>query len=731
MAPPLTTRALARALTPSSLAIVGAKNGSSTSYGVIEALTRIGFDGRIFAVNRSGAPAHGLRTFARCAAIGEPVDAAVLLVPAAAVAEVLEDVAAAGIGTAVILSGGWAEAGPEGTARQRALTARASELGVTLFGPNCLGFLNVAERTGAWIAGVPANVRPGPVAIVSQSGGVGNALADLAAEFGVGLSYVVTTGNEATVSTTDVLEYLVEDERTSSIAVFAEAIAAPARFLAAAARARELGKSIVMLKAGSSELAARNAVTHTGSLVGDDRVVDAALRQSAVVRVRSLEELVVTAGVMAAAGPLRAPGIAVVSISGGSVDIVADEAERLGLELPPFGEPAREEIREILPGFAAVQNPLDITGAALGDEFAKVLAVVDRQDAFGAVAVLSNVPAYASCKVAGISALLSTIGAGLGSISTPAFLLSQTIAHLNATGRETVHDVGADVGIRALPGLSLGVAALANLSRWSRWLQSAAADAGSPEAHPDARPPANPNRWPLADSPELRRGGTVSEWRARELLEPAGVPFAPAGLARSPDDAAQLAAAFAGPVAVKLVSPDVPHKSDIGAVRLGIVGDDAVRAAYRDVLAAGHAQRPGLRVEGVQVSPMRGGGVELLTGVTRDPQWGLAMAVGLGGIFAEAVADIAVRLLPVTARDIEEMLGELRGSAVLGGLRGEPAVDRAALAGAIKCIADAAWGIGGALESLEVNPLRADHQGAEALDALLVFREAHQQDGAA
>ena len=704
---------LARALTPVSLAIVGAKDSSATSYGVVEALTRVGFDGRMFAVNRSAAPAHGLAAAASCARIGEPVDAAVLLVPAAAVHDVLEDVAEAGIRTAVILSSGWAEAGSEGAARQRALAIRAGELGVTLFGPNCLGFLNVAARTGAWIASVPAGVRPGPVAIVSQSGGVGNALADLAAEFGVGLSCVVTTGNEAMVTTTDVLEYLVEDERTSAIAMFAEAISAPARFLAAAARARELGKAIVILKAGSSALAARNAVTHTGSLVGDDRVVDAALRQAGAVRVRSLEELIVTAGVMAAAGPLRAPGIAVVSISGGSVDIVADEADRLGLDLPPFGDDAAAEIRAVLPGFAAVQNPLDITGAALGDEFAKVLTIVDREDAFGAVAVLSNVPAYDSCKAPGITSLLDTIGTGLRSVAMPGFLLSQTIAHLNETGREAARDAA----LSALPGLSLGVMALANLSRWSRWSRR------------PRRPGPSAAHAAGLGLPPGGQDGTLSEWSARELLEPAGVPFVPAALARTPDEAASLAAGFASPVAVKLVSPDVPHKSDIGAVRLDVAGPDDVRLAYRDVLTAGHANHDGLRVEGVQISPMRRGGVELLVGVTRDPQWGLAIAVGLGGIFAEAVADVAVRLLPVTDSDIEEMLTELRGSAVLAGIRGEPAVDRGALVSAIARIADAAWWLGdtlgdaldGTLESLEVNPLRADHSGAEALDALVVF----------
>lgn len=704
--PPSGHEELRRVLTPASVAIVGAKDSSATSYGVVEALARVGFDGRIFAVNRSATPAHGLAGFASCAAIAEPVDAAVLLVPARAAVGVLDDLAAAGIRTAVVLSSGWAETGPAGAAEQDELVSRARQLGITLIGPNCLGFMNVAARAGAWIASFPPDLRPGPVGIISQSGGTGNALVDLAAAFRVGLSCVVTTGNEGMMTTTDVLEYLVEDDGTASVAMFTETIADPPRFLTAAARARELGKAVVMLKAGSSAIAGRNALSHTGSLVGDDRVVDAALRQCGAVRARSLEELIVTADVLARTGPLRAPGVAVVSISGGSVDIVADEAERLGLDFPPFNGQASKAITEVLPGFAAVRNPLDITGAALGREFAQVLRIVDQQEELGVVAVLSNVPPYDSCKVPGISGLLHTIGQGLGSIAMPGFLISQSVAHLNETGREAV----AAAGLRALPGLSLGTAALAHLSWWSRKLLATGARTGATAARPRAE-----IRVPVGD-------GALSEWAARELLQQAGVPFVPAALARSADEAVEAAARFGGPVVVKVVSPDVPHKSDIGAVRLGVDGAAQVQAAFADVVAASLAHGPGTRVEGVQISPMRRGGVELVAGVTRDPDWGLVLVVGLGGLLVEVVADVALRLLPVTDADIEEMLGELRGSAVLDGVRGEPAADRAAAVTAVRRIADAAGALGEELESLEVNPLRADHAGAEALDALVELR---------
>jgi acyl-CoA synthetase (NDP forming) len=694
---------LRRMLTPRSVAIVGAKDSSPSSYGVVEALQRVGFAGRIFAVNRTATPAHGLPTVATCAAIGEPVDAAVLLVPAGAVLDVLEDVAEADIGTAVVFSSGWGETGPEGAAQQRALATRARQLGVVLVGPNCLGFMNVAARAGAWIASVPPTITSGPVAIVSQSGGMGNALADLAAEYGIGLSHIVTTGNEAMLTTTDVVEHLVEDEHTRSIAIFTEAIAEPSRFLAGAARARELGKAIVILKAGSSEIAARNAVSHTGSLVGDDRVVDAALRQAGAIRVRSLEELVVTAAVVAHAGRLRTPGVAVVSMSGGSVDVIADEAARLGLDLPQFDDSSVREIRAVLPAYAAVRNPLDLTGGSLGNELERVLKIVDRQDDFGVVAVLCNVPAYDSCKTATINSLINTVGAGLGSITMPGFVLTQSVAHLNETGRASTMAAG----VVGLPGLALGIAALASLSKWSAKLSA-------------PRPGATPA---TSGQGAWRQRGAVSEWSARTLLEPLGVPFVPAVLVGSGDDAAAAADGFDGPVAVKLVSPDVPHKSDVGGVRLGVDGAANVRRAFEDVIASAVSRSAGLRVEGVQISPMRRGGVELLVGVMRDPQWGLVLAVGLGGVFVEALADVALRPLPVSAADVGEMLGELRGAKVLHGVRGKPAVDRAALVDAIRGIADAAWRLGDELVSLEVNPLRADHHGAEALDALIVFRE--------
>ncbi|WP_238017614.1 acetate--CoA ligase family protein [Dactylosporangium sp. AC04546] len=687
-----------------SIAVIGAKDSSTMAGGVIEAISRIGADGPIYPVHRSGGVVFGRPAARSCQEIGEPVDLALVIVPAAATAEVIADAGAAGIAGAVVFSSGWAESGADGRKRQDQLVADARRCGVTVIGPNCLGFANFARRSCGWVSSLPVSLSVGPVAVLSQSGGVGNAAVDLADEFGIGLSHVITTGNEAMLSTTDALAYLVEDDDTTVIAVFAEQIRNARRFRDIAGRARDAGKAIVFLKAGSSEISARNALSHTGSLVGNDRVIDAAFAQYGVIRVDSLEDLILTSGLIARTGPLRAPGVAVISISGGSCDIVADQAERTRLPLPPFDGDAAAEIRQIVPSFATVQNPLDLTGGSRGDEFKRVLNVTDHVDEVGVIAVLTNVPPYPSCKDPTFDRLLGTISDGLTSVSTPAVLLSQTVAHLNAYGRAAVARAGISL---SLPGLHLGTQALAHLSWWSRHRLSASEE-GTP-VRADGRAEGLPS-------------GVLSEWQSRRLLTSAGVPFVPAVLVHSVEEAVTAAGRMGGPVVLKLVSPDLPHKSDAGAVRLDVEGPAEVRQAYVAVQDAGSAACPGLRVDGVMVSPMRRTGLELLVGVQRDDEWGLVLVVGLGGVWVEILGDTAMRMLPVSRAGIERMLGELQGAALLRGARGRRPVEIDSLVDAVAAVAAAAQSLGDRLDSLEVNPLLVDGGDVEALDALLVLR---------
>lgn len=695
---------LRQVLTPRRIAVIGAKDGKGHFLGsgaVVQALERLGYDGQLHLVARSGAPAFGQPTLTRAADIEHPVDHAAVAIPASYIPGLLPDLAAAGITALTTLASGFAETGRGGAARQAELATAAARAGITLIGPNCLGFVNFVERTGVWFSGLPS-IQPGPVAIVSQSGGVGDALMEYASNLGIGLSYLITTGNELHVTVTDALGFLVEDPATKAIAVFAEALRKPAEFRRITARAAELGKAIVMLKAGASEGAARNAISHTGSLVGDDTVITAVLRQAGVVRVRSLEELITTAHLIAATGPVRAGGVGVVSLSGGSCSIVADAAAAAQLALPELAPATATALHAVLSDFAAVQNPLDVTGAADERTFENVLQIVARQPDIAMLAVLCNVPTHESGATENVADRLESIGRGMRHAGQPAVLLSQTDAHLHPFGRDAVRRSGIPV---ALPGLQLGTAALERLLWWSG----------------QRRRPVQPGPPAAARGSGARQA--LSEWESRQLLQAYGVPFVPAELVTTRDAAQAAGARYPGPLAVKVVSPDLPHKSEAGGVVLGVQGLAGAGEAFDAVTSAG-SRVAGARIHGAIVSPLRPGGTELIVGVTRDEQWGLMLLVGLGGVFVEVYADTAQRALPASPEDIRQMLGELRGRTLLDGHRGRPGANLEALVRVICAVATAAEAMGDQLESLEINPLLADGDTVEALDALAVLREA-------
>jgi acyl-CoA synthetase (NDP forming) len=689
---------------PRSIAIIGAKDGRQHFLGsgaVVQALHRLGYDGDLHLVARSGAPAFGRPTVARASDIGAKVDHAAVAVPVTGILDVLPDLAAAGIPALTTLASGFAETGEQGRQRQLKLSQAAAEYGITVIGPNCLGFVNFVDRTGVWFSGLPETVRTGSVAILSQSGGVGDALMEYASNLGIGLSYLITTGNEPCVTITDALGFAVEDPSTRVVAVFAEALKKPSEFLRITGRARELGKAIVMLKAGASERAARNAISHTASLVGDDRVTDAVLKQAGVVRVSSLEELLTTAHLIAEVGAVPAAGVGVISLSGGSCSIFADAAAAARLEVPDFSARTVTALRQCLGGFATPQNPLDVTGAAGEQTFEEVLRAVSQQPDIGLLAVMCNVPTHESGATDNVIELLQSIGRGMRQCGRPAVLISQTSAHLHPFGRNAIAASGIDV---ALPGLQLASTALERLTWWS-------GQVSQPGPVPRPAPPP-------ADG-ELR---LLSEWQARGLLAGHGVPLVPARLVTSPAQAADAAEQFDVPVVVKVVSPDLAHKSDIGGVRLSVRGRPAAMEAFEAVTAAGRGI-PGARIHGAIVSPMRGSGIEMIVGVTRDEQWGLTLLTGLGGVTVEVYADTAQRVLPVDLEEIGLMLAELRGRSLLGGYRGGQAADLDGLARAIHSVTAAALALGDRLQALEINPLLVHGAQVEALDVLVVLRE--------
>jgi acyl-CoA synthetase (NDP forming) len=689
---------------PRSVALVGASDKSAFSQIAYHNLVQFGFREHTYLVSRRGTPTHGQPTVTSCAQIGEPVDVAYLMVPQAGLLEALDDAAAAGIRNACVLSSGYAEAGEDGRAAQAELARHAAGLGLVLLGPNHLGFANLTD--GVPVCSVPGLPRvPGPVALLSQSGASSSAMTDFAAMANVGLSYLVTLGNEAMITAGHVLDYLVDDPGTRAVAVFMETVRDPETFRRAARRAAEAGKAIVVLKAGSSALSARTAAAHTGALVGDDRVIDAVFADLGIIRVDSIEDMLITAGAAAALGRLERPGIGIVSISGGACDIVADRADDLGADLPELTPATRDALAAIMPAYGTVQNPLDVTGAAVIDPgiFTRSIEAMSADPSIGVVGVVNSIPWVDTGRPYGGQMFVDAIGAGMRAASCPTAYVNQVMQPVTGYTRASMEQGGVPY---VIPGLRQAVVALRNVGWWS-------------EVTRTLDTPAPPAPVPVPEP--ARRRGKWSEHAARALLAEAGIPVVPARLAGSADEAVKAAADLGGPLSVKIVSADILHKSDIGGVRLDVPADeDAVRVAYQAVTAA---VPDSARIEGVLVSPMRRRGTELLVGVVPDPQWGPVLAVAIGGLFVEVLRDSALAPLPVTPGQAGRLLDRLRGRAVLDGVRGAAPADRDALTAVIARVGDLALALGDSLESLEVNPLLVDGARIEALDAVVTWRE--------
>lgn len=695
---------------PRSIALVGASDKSTWSLMIHVGLTQGGFDGKVYYINPRNPTVHGQPAVARLVDIGEPVDLCYIMVGTDAVLPVIQDMIAAGIHNAVVLTGGFAEQDEHGRELQEEITQLAAEHDLAIIGPNCMGYINIARHTEAMATLPERPLLSGPVALISQSGALGGMMLNYAHTQNVGLSMLISTGNEATISVTDALQYAVEDEATKVIAIFMETIREPERFMQVARQAFERGKPIVALKAGRSEVTARVALTHTGALTGDDRVIDALFRQLDIVRVNSTEELVLTANAFAKAGQLPGRRLGIVAISGGACDLAADLAEDAGIMLPIFTEQTKSDLRALLPVLGPANNPLDVTGAAMNNQdlMGNLLGVVTHDPQLDAVLCLMELLADETPQSRFMMNILAGIGQALDRSPIPAFLLQMSSNDVRRAGRNFLESNGIPF---LSGGLRILIPAIGKLMDWTE--QYRAAQALEHET---------PAEDVSAIRLETAAVGSWSEYQARAFLEQHGVPVIPAALVTSVDQAAGAAQAMGWPVALKIASPDIVHKSDIGGVKLGLQTEEEVGSAFTQVMSSARAVTPAPRIEGVLVSPMRSSGVELLVGVTHDASWGQVLAVGMGGIWVEVLKDTSLRVLPVTREDVRMMLSELQGAKLLQGARGSKPANMEALVEVIYRVAELAQSLKADLEALEINPLRVDGSQIEALDAVITWR---------
>ena len=683
---------------PTSIAIIGASDDIYKFGGrPIFYMKQSGFDGPIYPINPKGGEIQGLKAYADVREIGEPVDLAVVSVPAKGVVDQIAACAEAGVKGAVIFSSGFAETDAEGEAWQRRLTEIARESGIRLVGPNCMGMLNVKHRaigtfSSMFDHGWP---RPGNITILSQSGAVGSHTLVLARERGLGVRGWMTTGNECDVDVADCMLFAAEDPETDVLAIYMEGCRNPERLIQALETARRRKKAVVVMKVGASEVGAVAASSHTASLAGADKIFDAVYRQHGAYRVHSLAELLEVSAACSTGRYPKGRRLGIVTVSGGAGVMASDAAATAGLEVPALPEAAQKELKALMP-FAAVRNPVDTTAQVLNniDLLRRNLEVMlEVGDVDATLLFLSSV-GYNERLMAPIrEVLVETLDQHEDALLVASVMLKAEDKAL-LEERHVIH----------IEDPSRAVALIGVLAGLRESFDRPVAEA----------PPALPAT--------ARPAGTelLNEVDAAALLRAAGLPVAECRLVASREEAVAAAAGFGGRVVLKVVLPDIQHKSEVGGVRVGLEGAEAVDAAHDEILASARAHAPDARIDGIMVAPMLSGGVECILGTSTDPVFGPVVAFGLGGIFVEVLRDVTFRVAPFGLDEAHRMMAEVQGFAMLEGVRGEAGADLDALAEALARLSVFAAANRDTVESIDLNPVLALPDGIVALDALVV-----------
>lgn len=684
---------------PRSIALVGASDDPARIGGrPLAYLRHSGFDGPIYPVNPKRVTVQGVPAFASVAALPAAPDLALLAVPAAATLEAVEACAAAGVKGAIVFAAGFAEMGQAGVAEQRRIADAARAGGMRLLGPNCLGAADAA--TGYYgtfsIMLDEAFLTPGPVAIVSQSGAYGSHVAQLARTRGLGIRHWITTGNEGDVDLAEALLWTVERDDVRVVIAYAEGIRRRETFFAALERARERGVAIVMMKVGRSDVGARAVGSHTAALAGSDAVFDAVCRQYGVHRARSTVEQIDVAYACARGHYPSGNTLGIFTMSGGLGIQMADDADAVALDVAPMPDEAQAELKALLP-YASPVNPVDATAQAMTDlplmsRYIGTMIERGGYDMFAAIlGTAPALPSYAERLAEALDAAAANSG-----------VLRAVTMNAPAAAVRAYEERGFLV-------FDDSVALTGALGALVRFRESFA----------------RPKMAAVPLPSPFRATGPLSEHGAKAVLGAAGIAFPNERLARNPEEAAAAARAIGFPVVVKICSPDIAHKTEVGGVMVGVADAAAVTAATETLLARAAAVAPGARIEGVLVAPMIAGGVETIAGIHIDATLGPVVMFGLGGIFVEVLKDVTFRAVPFDVDEAHRMIAETNAAALLRGVRGTEPADVAALADTLAALSRFAAANADRLAGVDINPLKVmpQGQGAQPLDALVLMRE--------
>jgi acyl-CoA synthetase (NDP forming) len=698
-------------LRPKSVAIVGASDKVGPGFNAWNALQHVGYGGEIHLVNPNKPELFGRTTYKSLDDIPGEIDAAFVSVQAGSVLEVARQAIGKKAGGLAILSSGFGEAGEAGARAQRDLIALAEAHGLAVCGPNCLGLLNFSGSSALFGTSLPDQVERGRVAAIVQSGSIGIAL--LNAARGLGLSYLITSGNEAVTTAADYLECILDEDEVGTVILFAEQIKKPQKFIAMVGRARELGKPVIVLKSGRSEKSQAAVMAHTGAVAGSVEACDAALRAAGAIQVLSLDELIETAVLVSTVpSPPRRRGVGVLSLSGGEIALALDAADEARVELPS-AKPVEACLARLLPEFANIANPLDLTWAGLYDpEVARGCArALGSHPDVGALVLLQDAPKGLGPQQAGRYArLLASVAAGARDIGLPLVAVSNLSGEIHpdlAAAAQTA-------GVPYLRGTGEGFSALGRYARWA---------AGPPR--PAARPHDGAAKaLARARLDAIGNARMPAEHEGREILAAYGLDGPRERLAASLDEAVAAAESIGFPVVLKCLVAGLIHKTEAGLVQVGLRSADELTAAAQCMLA--RAEAVGGPVLGLLVQEQVKAVAELLVGARIDPDFGPLVVVGAGGILVELYRDVAVRLAPIDEDEALEALRSTRAADLLDGFRGKPRGDTTAAARAVSAVSRFAAEFADTILEVEVNPLAIlpEGEGSKALDCALLLRPA-------
>ena len=691
--------ALQRMLSPKSIAIVGVSADFNKLNGrPMKFLLDKGYAGAIYPVNPKYDEIAGIKCYPSVLELPEPADLAVVAVPAKFVLDTVRQLGEAKVASAVIFSSGFGEMGPEGKALEKAVGDAAREGGVRICGPNGLGLINAFEGVMATFSQyADADTPAGPVGFVTQSGAFGTAINALARNRHLGFGLFLNTGNEADVDFVTGMSAVLDDPRIAVGAGYIEGLKDGEGLVALAEKAMALEKPLVVTKVGRFGAGARAAASHTGSLAGEDAIFDGVARQLGLIRGRNEEHMLDVVQTLAYTDLPNGRGVGIVTQSGGAGVLMADRAEELGLDVPRLSAETTAALEAAIPAFGATGNPVDVTGQFLADPkilLNSVIAVLADPAVDIAVVWLQLMEGYTD--------LLVEIFAEIKAKANKPFIVCWVAASDNALQRMS------ETGIATIRGADPVIEVVAGLVQYRETRDAWRADTVARRTTP-------------LPAFELRaESGVVSTVAAAEALIAAEVPLTRHTLCRTADEACDAAAAIGYPVAMKIESPDLPHKTEAGGVSLDLADEKAVRRAFDEIV--GNAERFDAKaaIEGVIVQEMAMGTVELVVGLKNDPVFGMVIMVGLGGVFVEVMRDVVFRKAPVTVTQAGEMLNSLEGKAILDGVRGAPPVDRDALTELIAAVSRFGASAADRISELDLNPVLAGPEGAVAVDWLLV-----------